>query len=158
MTDDLRVGDAEREAAITALGEHLSAGRLTLDEYGTRSAEATGATTRGELLTLFKDLPAPHPTLEVPTAAPAVDLAKRPDQQVVRADRADLVKRVAGGLTAASWILWVPLMFLFHWQAWWLVFIPIALSAFVGKVWSDDHDDRDHRERRDRRRARRHGW
>ena len=33
---ELRIGDAEREAAVTALGEHYAAGRLTKDEYDER--------------------------------------------------------------------------------------------------------------------------
>ncbi|WP_163508766.1 DUF1707 SHOCT-like domain-containing protein [Fodinicola acaciae] len=156
MTDELRIGDAEREAAIAALGEHLSAGRLTLDEYGTRSAEATSATTRGDLLALFKDLPAPHPTLETP--APAVDLAKRPERPVARVERGELAKRIVTGISAASWMLWIPLAVVSHWSLWWLMFIPIGLSAFAGKIWYPDDDDRDDRDRRQRRRARRHGW
>jgi hypothetical protein len=60
---DLRIGDREREAALTALGEHLTAGRLDLDEYGRRSALATHAERRGDLVALFADLPAPHPDL-----------------------------------------------------------------------------------------------
>jgi hypothetical protein len=161
--DNLRVGTTEREAAIAALGEHLSAGRVTLDEYGTRSAEATTAATRGELMALFADLPAPHPQLEDPTpVAPAasVDLAKRPETQIaVKRDNGELVKRVAGGVMAVSWMAWIPLLYFSHGALWWLLFVPVALSAFVGKVWGDNHDDDDrHRDRDRRRRARRHGW
>jgi hypothetical protein len=58
---DIRIGDAEREEALKALGEHMSAGRLELDEYGDRSALVTTAKTRRDLLALFADLPRPHP-------------------------------------------------------------------------------------------------
>jgi hypothetical protein len=58
---DIRIGDAEREEALKALGEHMSAGRLELDEYGDRSALVTTAKTRRDLLALFADLPQPHP-------------------------------------------------------------------------------------------------
>ena len=34
---ELRIGDAEREATISALGEHYAAGRLTKEEYDERS-------------------------------------------------------------------------------------------------------------------------
>ena len=54
---DIRVSDTEREDALEKLGEHLSAGRLDIDEYGERSAKVTTAKTRGELLDLFGDLP-----------------------------------------------------------------------------------------------------
>ncbi len=59
----IRIGTAERDAAMKALGEHLEAGRLEVDEYGERSARASVATTAPELAELFDDLPAPHPVL-----------------------------------------------------------------------------------------------
>lgn len=70
---ELRVGDAERESASSALGEHLSAGRLDMDEYGDRTARVVAARTWGELLALFTDLPEPKPRLrsQLGPAAPA---------------------------------------------------------------------------------------
>ena len=59
----IRIGTAERNAAMKALDEHLEAGRLEVDEYGERSARASVATTAPELAALFDDLPAPHPVL-----------------------------------------------------------------------------------------------
>jgi DNA-binding MarR family transcriptional regulator len=44
----VRVGDADRDAAAAALGEHFAQGRLTLDELDARDATLT-ATTHGEL-------------------------------------------------------------------------------------------------------------
>lgn len=58
---DVRVGTTEREAAASSLLEHLEAGRLDLDEYGERAARASVARTRGELRSLFTDLPGPDP-------------------------------------------------------------------------------------------------
>lgn len=55
---ELRIGDRERDAAVTALGEHYVAGRLTKDEYDERSAVAWGARTNSDLAPLFVDLPA----------------------------------------------------------------------------------------------------
>ncbi len=60
----LRVGDAERERAIAALGEHMSLGRLTVDEYGDRAGGVTAAKTRSELLRQFADLPEPRPRFD----------------------------------------------------------------------------------------------
>lgn len=54
---ELRIGDAEREAAIAALGEHYAAGRLTKEEYDERSARAWAARTGSALWPLFADLP-----------------------------------------------------------------------------------------------------
>jgi hypothetical protein len=57
----LRVGTDERNVAIRCLDQHLSAGRLDAEEYGYRVATASLARTRGDIETLFADLPAPHP-------------------------------------------------------------------------------------------------
>jgi hypothetical protein len=59
--DLLRVGDAERQQAVTALGEHYAAGRLDQDEYDTRIQTAYAAKTRVDLQGLFGDLPEPAP-------------------------------------------------------------------------------------------------
>ncbi|MFJ6675314.1 DUF1707 domain-containing protein [Actinosynnema sp. NPDC091369] len=58
---DIRIGDAEREHALELLGTHLGEGRLSVDEYGERSARVATAKTRGDLYGLFADLPAPRP-------------------------------------------------------------------------------------------------
>lgn len=78
---DIRIGDAERQRAIELLGEHLSAGRLDVDEYGDRTARVTAAKTRGDVLALFDDLPEPHPRFAqgapLPSVAPARAAADR---------------------------------------------------------------------------------
>jgi hypothetical protein len=53
----LRIGDTEREGAVTALGEHFAAGRLTKEEYDERSDRAYAARTTSDLYPLFADLP-----------------------------------------------------------------------------------------------------
>jgi TM2 domain-containing membrane protein YozV len=55
--DPVRIGHAEREAAVRALGEHYAEGRLDHDEYDQRVAAAYAARTAGDLAPLFKDLP-----------------------------------------------------------------------------------------------------
>lgn len=65
-SDALRIGTAEREAAVRFLGEHMSEGRLSLEEYEERTAASLEARTRGELKSLFKDLPAPYPAFMAP--------------------------------------------------------------------------------------------
>lgn len=57
----MRVGTAERQAAMDALGDHFAQGRLDPEEFGERSATAYAARTVGELEDLFRDLP-PDPT------------------------------------------------------------------------------------------------
>lgn len=54
---ELRIGDREREAAVTALGEHYVAGRLTKEEFDDRSSVAWQARTNSDLAPLFLDLP-----------------------------------------------------------------------------------------------------
>jgi hypothetical protein len=44
-----RVGDADRQAAITALGEHWREGRLDPAEHERRTTAAYRAVTRGDL-------------------------------------------------------------------------------------------------------------
>jgi len=57
---ELRIGDAERESAAAALGEHFASGRLTREEYDERSTSVWSAKTRSDLWPLFADLPSPH--------------------------------------------------------------------------------------------------
>jgi len=57
----LRIGDAERLTAVTALGDHFAAGRLDQDELDERTATAFAARTFADLEPLFADLPDPHP-------------------------------------------------------------------------------------------------
>lgn len=53
----VRIGDAERDAAVAALGEHYAAGRLTKDEYDERAAQAWTARFQRDLDPIFTDLP-----------------------------------------------------------------------------------------------------
>lgn len=55
--DEMRVSDAEREAAAAELQEHFASGRLDQEELNERLAAAFAARTRGELNALFTDLP-----------------------------------------------------------------------------------------------------
>lgn len=57
----LRVGDAERYQAATALGEHFATGRLDQEEYDLRVRDAYAARTGTDLERLFADLPEPAP-------------------------------------------------------------------------------------------------
>ena len=65
----MRASDADRDAAVSDLGEHFQAGRLTAAELDERTGRALTARTWGELTELAADLPALRPA--VPPAAPA---------------------------------------------------------------------------------------
>jgi hypothetical protein len=68
--DDIRIGDAERDAVMVALHDHFAAGRLDRGELDERMDAALSAKTRGDLRTLVRDLPDPHglPEPEAPAA------------------------------------------------------------------------------------------
>ena len=159
----LRISDQNRESALTALGEHMSAGRIDIDEYGERSARITAAKTRGELGEIFADLPAPHPRYD---DFPQAVTAPEPDRQ------ADPVPRRSG--SPENWsppqrfiAAFMPLTVIAAIAliatgvvGWGIIFVPIGL-AFFGKAmwghgWNHDqhHHDRHERHLRDRERRR----
>jgi hypothetical protein len=53
----LRIGDAERDHAIAALGDHFAAGRLNTEEFEERVDQAIRARFNDDLQPLFVDLP-----------------------------------------------------------------------------------------------------
>lgn len=57
MDDQLRISDAEREAAAAELGEHYAQGRITPEEHAERLDRIWASRTRGELAPVFRDLP-----------------------------------------------------------------------------------------------------
>jgi Domain of unknown function (DUF1707) len=61
----VRIGDAERDRAISALGDHFAAGRLNTEEFEERVDQAIRARFSDDLKPLFVDLPrTPEPTME----------------------------------------------------------------------------------------------
>ena len=53
----MRLSDADRDEAVSALSEHYAAGRLTREEYDERTDAAWTALVRADLVDLFEDLP-----------------------------------------------------------------------------------------------------
>ncbi|HEX4095022.1 MAG TPA: DUF1707 domain-containing protein [Trebonia sp.] len=53
----MRIGDAERDAAAADLGEHFTAGRLSLEELHERLEAVFAAKTFGQLARIMSDLP-----------------------------------------------------------------------------------------------------
>ncbi|MHA6513779.1 DUF1707 SHOCT-like domain-containing protein [Tessaracoccus sp. Z1128] len=60
-SDEMRIGDHERDEAVELLQEHMSAGRLTSEEFGERMSKALEARTWSDLGVLFTDLPGRRP-------------------------------------------------------------------------------------------------
>jgi Domain of unknown function (DUF1707) len=53
----VRASDGDRERAVALLGEHLAAGRLTLEEFTQRMSAALAATTTADLELPLRELP-----------------------------------------------------------------------------------------------------
>ena len=143
-SESVRIGDADRNAAVDALGDHLTTGRLDLEEYGTRSALANTARTVGDLHALFADLPAPHPTLPgdrpsaaVPQGRPVAAITApggSGDLQAI-ADNRSRVQKLVGAAAAASGII-ALILFLATGLWWWFLLVPL-ISSIAGSVWGD---------------------
>jgi len=67
---DLRIGDAERDAAMAQLREHFVAGRLTFDELTERIDSALIAKTQRQIDGLMADLPRPPKVTRAEAALP----------------------------------------------------------------------------------------
>ncbi|MFJ7210177.1 DUF1707 domain-containing protein [Amycolatopsis sp. NPDC098790] len=157
----LRISDQNRESALSALGEHMSAGRIDIDEYGERSARITAAKTRGELVDIFADLPAPHPRYEdapqaiaapEPAAAPVPASPKTPDNW-------SPPQRFLAAIVPLAFIAAIALIATGT-LGWPIIFVPIGLTVFGKSMWGHDwnhdqhHRDRHERHLRDRERRR----
>lgn len=143
MTDpqNIRIGNTDRDAALTSLGNHMRAGRLSPDEYSTRAGLVTNAVNTTDLNAVFSDLPGGSPTgavAQAPSAYPAAaptyptagDVTSQPaTAPVVRGSGTNWVA-IAGPLGV---ILFFVCGFVFHGWAWsWLFFLLPALLAVIG--------------------------
>ena len=141
---DIRIGDTEREEALKALGEHMSAGRLELDEYGDRSALVTTAKTRRDLMALFADLPAPHPKFggvvppTIPAPTPLVQQA---------AAELPVSRRLMNAMVPLAGVLCVALFFTAVRSPFIFLLIPVV-AILVGALGGDDQLRRRRRRRR----------
>ncbi|MDV3223221.1 DUF1707 domain-containing protein [Intrasporangium sp.] len=125
-TDDLRVGDAERRAALELLAAHFEAGRLDSHEYEDRRGRAADAVTRRELDDLFTDLPA--------LASDGTVLAKRGSAQVVSPKTG--ARRVRDTVLALT--PFIALALFFRTGSWlWFLLVPVVAIVASG-VFDDD--------------------
>lgn len=153
----LRISDQTRESALSALGEHMTAGRLDIDEYGERSARVAAAKTRGELGEIFADLPSPHPkydevwqTVEKPPLPPSTV-----PEPVAGDHRAgwSAAQRVVAGLLPLVWIAAIALIAFQH-VPWLILLVPLGLTAVGRAMWGHGWDGSHDRHLRDRDRRR----
>jgi hypothetical protein len=156
---EIRVGDAEREEALQALGDHMSAGRLDIDEYGERTARVAASKTRGDLLALFKDLPAPKPTFVPPVhvqAEPMPAAASRVPME--RSSTTPVAARIYAAIVPVAWVAAVVLFFAIRTP---FVFaLPVIIMMVGASIWGDDWSRarREHRDRQARHREHRQQW
>ena len=114
---NVRIGDIERDAAVSALGDHYAAGRLTREEFDERSEQAMQARFHGDLAPLFADLPrapqadavqGPRPRGPYPMFLPLFWLAPL----------LLLVGVVAAVVLSAPWVIWT-LFWVFLFSGFW---------------------------------------
>jgi len=160
---NLRISDLDRESALQALGEHMSLGRIDLDEYGERSARVTAVKTRGELAEIFDDLPQPHPQLSDDPVTPVQSAAQspagtarpvaKPGQPIAWTDR-PLAQRLTAAAIPIAWVAGIVLFFSTGLLLWFM--LPVVVTATGRGLWGVDweHD----RQRYDRERGRERDW
>lgn len=121
-----RISDADRLAAVEALGEHYATGRLDKAEYDERSDRVMAARSSTDLPPLFADLPLPHGTVAVTPVRRAVPLVATPTPYRRR------------GFVPGPWLLLlIPLVFLVA-HAPFLLIVPLVLFVLArrGGHWS----------------------
>lgn len=114
----LRIGDAERDAAVAALGEHYAAGRLTREEFDERAGRATAARFDADLAPLFADLPTGRAVTQrsqAPVAAGPTSTCGRPRYATPLAWLAPLALAALVALVVISSLPWLLLLLVWFW-------------------------------------------
>jgi hypothetical protein len=116
----IRVSDADRDAAVTELGQHFQAGRLDAAELDDRTGLALRARVRADLEVLLADLPRPAPVpraAAAPAAGPGRPQLARSLVPVVIA--AAFVAALTAGAVSGGWhhrwggaVAWWPVLWL----------------------------------------------
>jgi hypothetical protein len=111
----LRVSDADREAAISELGEHFQAGRLDPAEFEDRTGRALRARIGSDLDELLADLPRrpQAPARPQPPARPRLVLLPFLVPVLVTAGLTAAVLTAGAGGWHHQWA--------FGWALWWIV-------------------------------------
>ncbi len=126
----VRIGDAERDEAVSALGDHFAAGRLGREELDERIDQAMQARFSTDLQPLFDDLPA---TVQQPAQPqPAQWPGQRPPSPLFL-----LFPLMAIGLVVTAVAIGAP------WMLWGLLWF-FMLTRFMGRRWGwpQHHDHR----------------
>ena len=110
LDSTLRIGDTERERVVAALGQHLSLGHLTMDEFESRLDTVYTAGTHRELDAALVDLPTEGVATDAPSAT----------QRRLRA---------GAPWTPEGWMLWAP----------WALTVTICLVIWVSTSVAQGH-------------------
>ena len=119
---EMRVSDADRDAALSELSEHFQAGRLTAAEFDDRAGQALAARTWGELRDLLRDLPTALRGPQAPAATSAAAPPERPSGRPTLLPAAVLVGiGIAVALSvgvAGLWVILLAALFIARRVAW----------------------------------------
>jgi hypothetical protein len=102
----IRIGDAERDQAVSVLGDHFAAGRLNREELDERIDQAMQAKFSADLRPLFADLPGAEPA----TGRPAPQFRAGPPAYAPLFFLAPLLLIgvvITAVVASAPWVLWV---------------------------------------------------
>ena len=127
---DLRIGDADREAAAAMLREHYAQGRLTLEEFNQRLDAVFAATMQSQLNQLTRDLPhIPAPAATLPAVAGVSRERARGDYQSRGSrPRLGLLPVIIAAL--ATWLLIFDLhLRMFPWPGKLAIFLAILAGV-----------------------------
>jgi hypothetical protein len=103
----IRIGDAERDRAIAALGDHFAAGRLTADEFDQRVDQALKARFNEDLEPLFADLPRTVEPEPKPNSNHRSDFTLAWSAMLWLAPLIVIFAVVAAIVLSAPWLVWV---------------------------------------------------
>ncbi|UOY01923.1 DUF1707 SHOCT-like domain-containing protein [Blastococcus sp. PRF04-17] len=123
---EMRVSDAERQAAADRLRAYHADGRLDLLEYDSRLAAAYAAVTYGDLDKLFTDLPATTPSAPAATPAAATIEPKQVLDTMVVADMHLALK--------VLWTIWTGAV-LINLTVWLLVSLGSGEAGYFWPMW-----------------------
>jgi len=126
---DMRASDADRQEVVERLRGALDEGRLKMDEYLERMGLAYEAVTYGDLVPLYRDLPAARPVAKREAAPPP---APAP------APRAEVVKRGAFASLPTPlkvlWTIWATVVSI-NVVVWVLVSATTAQLIYPWPLW-----------------------
>jgi hypothetical protein len=125
----LRVSDAERQRVVAMLQEHCAQGRLTVDEFSERTAEALASRTQADLDLVLRELP------PLPPPAPRVRLRTKAQR--------DFVLHVATYVLVNLFLIfvWSQTSSDYFWPVWVLAGWGLAIAFHAIRAYGPLADD-----------------